>query len=57
MVLGRATLLSINIFSAIAYSPGDRVIVADLSVAGSTVTEGYVSNVLDQFQDVESGVR
>lgn len=55
--LGRATLASTNILSAIAYSPSGRVARADLSVAGNMATENYVSDVLDQSKDVAAGVR
>lgn len=51
--LGRATLASTGILTAIAYSPRGRVSGADLSVAGNAATENYVSDVLDQSQHVE----
>ena len=53
----RPTLASTNIHSAIAYSPSGRVTGADLSVTGNMVTEGYVSDVLDQSQEVAATVR
>ncbi len=55
--LERATLASTNILSAIAYSPSGRVARANLSVAGNATTERYVSDVLDQSQEVAAGVR
>ena len=55
--LGCATLASANILSAIAYSPGGRVAGADLSVAGNTATEGYVSDVIDQSQGVGANTK
>lgn len=55
--LGRPTLASTNILSAIAYLPGGRVSGADLSVTGNAATESYVSDVLDQSENVETDVR
>lgn len=55
--LERPTLASVNIRTAVAYSPGGRVADPDLAVAGDEATEGYVRDVLDQSEDIESGVR
>lgn len=55
--LGRATLASVDIRTAIAYSPGGRTEGADLSVAGDKVTEGYAGDVLEQSEAVDAGVR
>lgn len=50
----RETLASTNIQTALAYSPQGRVAEADVSVAGNTATESYVSAVLDQSQDIDT---
>lgn len=55
--LSRETLASTRIRTAIAYSPRGRVAGADLSVAGNEVTEGYVSDVLDQCEETDARVR
>lgn len=55
--LDRPTLASTRLRTAVAYSPTGRVACADLSVAGNEVTEGYVSEVLDQSEEVEAGIR
>lgn len=55
--LDRPTLASTRLRTAIAYSPGGRVAGADLSAAGNEVTEGYVSEVLDQSKEVEADLK
>ena len=44
----RATLASGWLQSALAYAPGGRAQDADVTVAGNTVTEGYVSAVINE---------
>ena len=43
-----------RITSALAYSPGGRVIDADVRVTGNEVTESYVNQVLDSAPEVQA---
>ncbi len=51
---GRATLASGRLRSALAYAPAGRVQDADVTAAGNTVTESYVSAVIDQSAELDT---
>lgn len=53
----RPTLASSHILTALAYSPRGRVRDADVEVSGNATTEAYVSDVLEQSEEVDQGTR
>jgi len=51
---GRATLASGRLRSALAYDPTGRTQDADVTAAGNTVTESYVSAVIDESAELDT---
>lgn len=51
---GRATLASGWLRSALAYAPNGRAQDADVTAAGNTVTEAYVSAVIDESTQLDN---